>query len=193
MPRICLVWLLGGAMSLLDGHWLSEQEDAVPKHWAKKIPSKEIDGLHQVTPQLYRGPQPTAQGMQELAALGIRTVINLRTDEDVDERRAKDTKLRCIWLPVSWNPLRPPDDADVVRFLRLVTDPKQQPVYVHCRQGVDRTGLMIAAYRLVIRDWERDDALREMRHFGFHSRYAVFERYLRNLDVAKMKEALAEK
>jgi len=189
------VWikLLGGAMILFASRSATGQDAAVPKHWAKKIPCTEIDNLHQVTPQLYRGAQPKARGMRELAELGVRTVVNLRTDEDADQRHAKDIKLRCISLPISWSPFRRPDDDDVVRFLRLVTDPKQQPVFVHCRQGVDRTGLMIAVYRIVIQGWERDEAVREMKHVGFHSRYSIFERYLRKFDVTKIKKALAEK
>ena len=189
------VWikLLGGAMILFARRSSTGKEPAVPDHWAKKIPSKEIDNLHQVTPQIYRGCQPKAREMRELAELGVRTVVNLRTDEDADQRHAKDTKLRCVSLPISWSPFRRPDDDVIVRFLRLVTDSKQQPVFVHCRQGVDRTGLMIAVYRIVIQGWERDEAVREMKYVGFHSRYSIFERYLRKFDVTKIKKALAEK
>lgn len=94
-----------------------------------------LPNLHKVSPVLYRGAQPTAEGMRELKKLGIRTVVNLRwLHSDRDE--IGDTGLAYEEISMkSWHP----EDEDVARFLRIVTDPDRTPVFIHCQHGADRT------------------------------------------------------
>lgn len=157
---------------------------------SQPISSKEVKKLYKVSDTLYRGAQPSEEGIFELKKLGIKTLINLRTDSDEDAERLNGVELACESIPISWNPFRSPKDADVVKFLQMATDPSKQPVFVHCRQGVDRTGLMIAAYRIVIQGWNKDEALAEMKQIGFHNRYGKYEKYLRNMDINKIKEQI---
>ena len=83
-------------------------------------------------------------------------------------------------------------DEDAIRFLRMVTDPARQPVLVHCRHGADRTGAMVAVYRIVIEGWTKDDALQEMTRggYGFHPVWNNIVRYVSDLDADAIRARL---
>jgi protein tyrosine/serine phosphatase len=154
-----------------------------PATWAV-APAEKIPGLpnfFQVAPGLYRGAQPTAEGMRRLEAMGVRTVLSLRAFHE-DESLLPETKLAHPRIRFNtWHP----EDEDVVRFLRIVTDPARAPVFVHCQHGSDRTGTMIAIYRIALQRWEKDEAIREMTEggFGFHPLWENLKTYIRGLDI----------
>jgi protein-tyrosine phosphatase len=81
---------------------------------------------------------------------------------------------------------------DVVAALRVMTDPAAQPVLVHCKHGSDRTGVVVAAYRIVVQGWSKEDAIRELRDggYGFHGIFFNIPEFLRDLDVAKVRQAV---
>ena len=86
---------------------------------------------------------------------------------------------------------RHPEDNDVVHFLKIVTDPKRTPVFVHCQHRADRTGMMCAIYRIAVCGWTKDEAIREMTGgFGFHSVWQNIVHYVRELDVEKIKRGV---
>ena len=126
---------------------------------AKKIDLPECSNLYQVDEGLYRGAQPTLEGFRELKKLGIRTVVNLR-ESDTDRGGIADTKLGYVLLPV---PYYQATDDEIVKFLQVVTDKKRLPVFMHCNSGANRTGMMVAIYRVVVSGWKVDEALKEMR------------------------------
>jgi protein tyrosine/serine phosphatase len=154
-----------------------------PSSWAV-APPEPVPGLpnfHRVTPALYRGAQPTAEGMRRLQAMGIRTVLSLRAFND-DESLLPQTALAHPRIRFNtWHP----EDEDVVRFLRIVTDPANAPVFVHCQHGSDRTGTMIAIYRIAVQGWDREEAIREMVEggYGFHPLWGNLKTYIRALDI----------
>ncbi len=154
--------------------------------WATPIERPGVPNLHWVSEDLYRGGQPTAEGFGELSRMGIKTVVNLRSfHSDRDEMGDTDLDYEHITMK-AWHP----EDKEVVRFLRIVTDPARRPVFVHCRYGADRTGTMCAAYRVVVEGWPVEDAIEEMVEggFGFHKVWRpVLERYLRGLDYEEIE------
>jgi protein tyrosine/serine phosphatase len=77
---------------------------------------------------------------------------------------------------------------EVVRFLRIVTDPVNHPILVHCQHGADRTGTMVAAYRIFIQGWNPEEAIRELPHFGFHPIWSHLKTFLRDEDWRKAAE-----
>ena len=94
----------------------------------------------------------------------IKTLVNLRGDTDGFESAfAARHGLRLFSFDMSAS--RPPSDQDVRRFLEIVSDPENQPVLVHCRNGVDRTGYMLGLYRLTEQGWRADRAAREMNRY----------------------------
>lgn len=150
------------------------------------LPREDLPGLKsfaQVSEGLYRGAQPTAEGMQELAKLGIKTVVNLRTfHSDRDELRGTGLRYAHIHCK-TWHP----EEEDVVRFLSILRDPANQPVFVHCQYGSDRTGMMVAAYRVVEQGWTRERATEELPRFGFHEVWDGIREFLSRLDPAALE------
>lgn len=158
-----------------------------PAQWAQPIVVAGVPNLHQVTPNLYRSAQPTAEGMRNLERMGIRTVINLRAfHSDSDE--VADTALvtENIYMK-TWHP----EAEDVVRFLRIVNDPSRGPFLVHCQHGADRTGTMSAIYRITVQGWTKEQALEEMTEdgFGFHAIWQNLPPWIEALDVQQIKSA----
>lgn len=156
-----------------------------PAAWAKPVEVDGVPNLHQVSTNLYRSAQPTAQGMQNLQQAGIETVVNLRSfHSDRDEIGTTGLGYEHIYMK-AWHPER----KEVVRFLQIVTNPKRTPVLVHCQHGADRTGAMCALYRVVVQGWTKEAAIREMTEggFGFHEVWANLPRWIADLDMASIK------
>jgi len=138
-----------------------------------------------VSKSFYRGAQPTAEGLRQLPKLGVRTDVNLRTmHSDAD----KLSGVRLQYEHISFKAWHP-EHEDVVRFLKIATNPRNQPIFVHCQHGADRTGMMTAVYRIVVQGWSKDDAIREMTQggFGYHPIWRDLVDYVHKLDVAGLR------
>lgn len=153
------------------------------------LPRNDIPGLTnfaQVSPVLYRGAQPTAQGFVQLKKMGIKTVVNLRSFHS-DRDLMKGTGLRYVSIASqAWNP----EEKDILRFLKIVENPDNQPVFVHCQQGADRTGCAVAAYRMVEQGWTRQQAMAELPRFDFHPIWTEISEYLAKFDPARTQQKL---
>jgi protein tyrosine/serine phosphatase len=125
-----------------------------------------VANFAQVSPQLYRGGQPHGTGLQSLKKLGINTIIDLRLSGD-DTESAQVKKLGMEFVPLPWHCLFPKDDV-IAKFLVYLKEHPKKKVFVHCRYGDDRTGMMIAAYRISAQGWTPAEARKEMNAFGFH-------------------------
>lgn len=146
-----------------------------------------VTNFAKVSPALWRGSQPTAEGLRNLENAGVRTVIDFRHDHD-DAELLTGTKLRYIWIPTRpWNP----KEDDLVPFFRVIQDPENWPVFVHCWKGNDRAGFYVAAYRIVIDGWNPDDAIREMFQFHYNPIWFRIPAVLRDIDVEKLKGRIA--
>ena len=125
------------------------------------------ENFGQVGAGLYRGAEPDARCLEHLAGLGIRTVLNLRDEKDAsaDERkRALVLGLRYFNMPMSG--FNRPSAADVQRVLAMVRAPENQPVFVHCKRGSDRTGVIVAVYRIADDGWTAERAVQEAQGYG---------------------------
>src|SRR5690348_950350 len=106
-----------------------------------------IDNFGRINDNYYRGAQPKGHDFADLAALGVKTVIDLTKDGRDDEQDMVERfGMKFYRIPMTTSDR--PSDAAVSRFLKLVTDPARQPVYVHCQGGRHRTGVMTAVYRM---------------------------------------------
>jgi protein tyrosine phosphatase (PTP) superfamily phosphohydrolase (DUF442 family) len=153
--------------------------------WAEPMQVQGLPNLYKVSDDLYRGAQPTAEGLRELKKLGVRTVINLR-ESDGDQAKLAALGLACEHIPMTAFVVK---DADVTRFLQIVGDPGNAPIFVHCQRGADRTGLMCAIYRIALQGWTKDQAIAEMTQggFRFNHGYQNVVNYIRDLDVDQIK------
>jgi protein-tyrosine phosphatase len=161
---------------------------APSRQWAQPLEVSGVPNLHKVSPWLYRSAQPTAAGMRNLQGLGIKTVVNLRTfHSDRDLVRGTRLHYQHIYMQ-AWDP----EEDDVVRFLRVVTDPRRLPVLVHCQHGADRTGLLVAAYRVAVQGWSKEEALEEMVQggFGFHGVWENLIVWFNRLDMGRIRKEM---
>ena len=140
-----------------------------------------------VSANLYRGAQPTGEGFAELKKRGIRTVVDLRSFHG-DRELLKGLGMRYVRIYCkTWHP----EEEDTIKILKVIEDPANWPVFVHCQQGADRTGCAVAAYRVVNEGWTMEEARREMEAFGFHRIWREISGYLRRFDVEAMKKKVA--
>ena len=125
-----------------------------------------IDNFGEIDPHYFRGAQPKGHDYADLAAAGVKTLINLTSDDaDTTERTmAAGSGLKYFQIPMTTH--RPPTAGQIAQFLQIVTDPANQPVYVHCVGGRHRTGVMTAVYRIV-NGWTGDQAFKEMKRYKF--------------------------
>lgn len=156
-----------------------------PAQWAQPMTVTGVPNLYQVSDTLYRSAQPTAEGMKNLQRMGIRTIVNLRSfHSDRDELGKTGLAAEHIYMK-AWHPER----EEVIRFLRVVTDPARMPVLVHCQHGADRTGTMSAMYRIAVQGWTKEEALREMTEggYGFHAIWKNLPPWIADLDIESLK------
>jgi protein tyrosine phosphatase (PTP) superfamily phosphohydrolase (DUF442 family) len=179
--------LLAVTVSVLSGCKKSpesttqQMEDPTQFTTAVKIELPGCGNLYKVSDTLYRGEQPTEEGFKELEKLGIKTVVNLRSlHSDRDE--LEGTKLGYEHIRMeAWDP----EQDEIEAFLQIATDPQKQPVFVHCLHGADRTGTMVAVYRIVVQDWDKQKAIDEMQKgpFGFHEIFSGLPEFIQDLDI----------
>lgn len=138
-----------------------------------------LKNAYQVSNNLYRGALPTRQGYEALAKMGIKTIINLRVSEP-DKALTEGLPLTVYHIPV--NPFLF-NDRHAKRFLEIASNPANYPIYVHCLYGSDRTGAMVALYRVKVQHWPKERALQEMftPAFGFDKVFFPLTRYIENL------------
>jgi len=127
--------------------------------------------LAEVVPGLYRGEQPGPEGMQYLAKIGVKTIIDLTDETSYDAKWAPAAGLKVIDLPQDG--FAAPTDAQTRAFLTAVTDPANGPVFFHCVHGADRTGTMAACYRIAVEGWSADRAIGELATYGFNTAFEL--------------------
>lgn len=146
-----------------------------------------LPNLYRVSDRLLRGAQPDEHGFDLLRRLGVRTVINVRPGREEGELCLRNG-LRYVEIPMrAWSF----DERDVVRFLEIASSADHAPVFVHCRRGADRTGMLVAVYRVVIEGWTKEAALEEMTRgpYGYNRMWHKLRRFVRDMDVERLRTA----
>lgn len=155
----------------------------------------DIDNFGQVTEFYYRGEQPKGDDYNRLAGIGVRTIIDLRDDpKDYAKSLTEHAGMKYINLPMSDKGYPAPDAAS--RFLALVNDKENWPVYVHCAGGRHRTGAMTAIFRMTAQGWDANRAYEEMKDYDFYTRWGhkamkqfVFD-YFRDMSNRKIENQI---
>jgi tyrosine-protein phosphatase SIW14 len=132
--------------------------------------STDLPHFFEVAPgKIYRGAQPTDVGIQDLAHMGVKTIIDMREEKNwIQHERtvASENGLKFISVPLS--SLWQPSDQDINTIETALNNPQLQPVFVHCQHGEDRTGLVIGLYRVFTENSDPRTAYQEMHSLGFH-------------------------
>ena len=156
----------------------------------------DIENFGKVNDHFYRGAQPKGRDYGQLAALGVKTIVDLREDAKDDARSATErTGMRYINLPMKEKSYPQADTAE--RFLQIVNDQANWPVFIHCAGGRHRTGVMTAVYRMSVDGWDINRAYQEMKQYDFstswgHGDYKdyVYD-YYRNLQTQAQRQRIA--
>jgi protein tyrosine/serine phosphatase len=128
-----------------------------------------IANFGQVSPTLFRGGQPSAEGYRELKQMGVEFIVSFRHERgenSIERREVEAHGMRFVSLP--WHAWQTPTDEDVRRFLELLSSNPNTKVFVHCQQGSDRTGTMVALYREAVDHWCPASAVSEMKAYHYH-------------------------
>jgi tyrosine-protein phosphatase SIW14 len=152
---------------------------AIPAFAGSSAPG--IKNFHQVNEHVYRGAQPAGQGFQYLAKIGVKTVIDLREADErsqADESAVAAAGMKYVNVPMTG--LTPPTESDITRILGILEDASGGAVFVHCRRGADRTGAVIAAYRIDHDHWDNARALSEAKSDGMGSFQFPRRSYIRD-------------
>jgi protein tyrosine/serine phosphatase len=146
----------------------------------------QLPNSYKVNDALYRGGQPKPGGWELLRQLGIKTVINLRdadTKAEVEEEDVLSAGLQYFNVPFArWGR---PEDRDMAQVLSIINDPANQPVFVHCQHGADRTGVVIAVYRVSHDGWTSHRARDEAKRFGLKPWQLGMKDYIQDYEKRK--------
>lgn len=126
-----------------------------------------IENFGRISDTFYRGAQPDGRGFADLAKLGVKTVINLTSDDALPDEPTMVAEAGMNYVAMPMTTRVPPTAEQLAQFLTIVNDPANQPVYVHCVGGKHRTGVMTAVYRMTQHAWTPDQAFSEMKRFKF--------------------------
>jgi protein tyrosine/serine phosphatase len=188
--RLILAALIVPPLFVGEGAAQTSASSARPAEWARPLDVAGVPNLHQVESNFYRSAQPDARGFKTLATkYGLRTVVSLRAfNSDAPLTRGLNLKLVRFHIH-TWHIER----EDVVGALRALRGAvKEGPVLLHCQHGADRTGLITALYRILYEGWSKQAASEEMLggKFGYHAVWGNIPRYIRDVDVARLKQEI---
>lgn len=168
IPKIRCLLVSGTVLALLTSISAQSSQDNTPPTQHSMGSRKHYVGLSnfgEVTPSLYRGGQPGADGLKALRKMGVSIVVDMRGSRSPHEQRAVE-QLGMEYVSIPWHcPF--PSDAAFAKFLTVIEQNPSKKIFVHCRLGNDRTGMAIASYRMAEQGWSAEEAMKEMEFFGF--------------------------
>ncbi len=154
----------------MTSNWHQDNQNALSHFPELSEIFEHLPNYQVVNEGLQRGGQPTERGFQILKDEGVKTILNLREESDnlaAEEALIKRLGLNYHSLVVS--PFGFPSAELIHKAISIITDESKQPVFVHCLHGQDRTGMLIGIYRMVVEEWNLQDAYSEMLAMGFHA------------------------
>ncbi|MGA9110990.1 MAG: fused DSP-PTPase phosphatase/NAD kinase-like protein [Smithella sp.] len=172
-----------------------------PSTWAVQMKSTcNVSNFYKINSNLYRSAQPTEDGIAQLvdpkAGIKIKTIIDLR-EFHWDAIPVAASKFRIERVPMNAGEEDSKViDKDVIKVMRIISNPKNGPFLIHCQYGSDRSGLMSAMYRIIYQRWTKDKAIDEMVNggYGFHSMwYNNIIEYIQKADIDNLRKQIATK
>jgi protein tyrosine phosphatase (PTP) superfamily phosphohydrolase (DUF442 family) len=181
IPLTLVAFCAIGFLCAIGLRMYSAHKDRIAERYAKRVPVaverltiRGVENAGKISDFLYRGAQPRGEGYDELKKMGISIVVDLRNSKPVkseggetrEQVKVEAAGMRYVEIPTS--AFFGPTESQVATFLQLLRDNEKQKVFVHCYFGDDRTGTMVATYRIAMDHWTSDEAYNEMRAYHFH-------------------------
>jgi tyrosine-protein phosphatase SIW14 len=151
-----------------------------------------VPNFHQVNDHIYRGAQPTPEGFKSLATIGVRTIIDLRSGKELrreEQYIVEKEGMHYVHIPLAG--MAAPSDQQIATAFAVLNDPTAWPVFVHCRRGADRTGTVIACYRIAHDHWENEKALREARMQGMSRIEHAMQEYVLHFQTPPLESKIS--
>jgi protein tyrosine/serine phosphatase len=165
----------GHEVSLPEGARISEKIFGLPG----------LSNVGRVSSGIYRGAQPEREGYATLKNMGIRTVVNLRSQHS-EREEVKAAGMRSVEIPI--NAFKGLNSEVINKVINVMTNPEYQPVFIHCKLGEDRTGAFVAIYRMELEGWTVSEAETEMQAFGFNDIWVNLKNAVRKYAKYKNKK-----
>jgi protein tyrosine/serine phosphatase len=154
---------------------------------------KELPNFHKVSDTLYRGAQPLNGASKKLAELGVKTIINLRGEAELTVQERKEAEAAGLhYFSAPMPGLSAPADYEVARVMAIIDNPENQPVFIHCQHGADRTGTIGAIYRISHDGWTAERALAEAKTYGMSWAEFGMKRYIADYYKKKQTQTRAQ-
>jgi protein tyrosine phosphatase (PTP) superfamily phosphohydrolase (DUF442 family) len=152
-----------------------------PAAQTPEAPPRGVSNFGQVKPGIFRGGQPTTEGLRELKQQGVAIVVSFRHEKGlISQERREVESLGMLFVSLPWNALATPTDDEVRKFFVVLRDNANSKIFVHCQQGRDRSGVMVALYRIATDHWCPDSAVAEMNAYHYHHfLFSHLETYVR--------------
>lgn len=145
-----------------------------------------VPNFHRVNSAIFRGGRPEENDFYQLTQLQIKSIISLEEKFSEKERKLADQHgFVYIWIPL--HQIFTPRKEQIDEIIALLKNPVFQPVFIHCKEGKVRAGVVIAAYRIIVEGWTFEDAYKEMKKYGFKSYLFWWKNFLRKYTEEKMK------
>ncbi len=184
MKKICLIVavIIAATLELAAGPRVR------PADWAAPVIESMLGNFYKVSDKVYRSAQPDSKVFKDISGMGISAILNLR-NHHTDNDEAKGSMIKLYHVKMNAGSITP---DQLLEALIIIKD-SPGPILVHCWHGSDRTGAVIAAYRMVFQNWTRTQAIDELKNggYGYHIRtYPNILQLLNDLDVKAIKKRL---
>jgi len=180
---LLFLFIITGQISFTNG----QNSNKRPDSWSVKIENSYLENFWKLNDTLYRSEQPDKTDFIYLNSIGIKSILNLRSQHTDKESIGS----LCITEYNVEMDAEKFSDNEIIEALKAIQiSPK--PILVHCRHGSDRTGVVIAMYRIIFQNWTKEQALLELQNggYGFHTIYANIPDYINNVNVEKIKKII---
>lgn len=186
---LCILFLLIFTEISMSGEAISLNQPRAVVPEEAKVSEKfygmpGLSNVGRIAPGVYRGNQPLKEGYLTLKKMGIKTVINLRTQHR-GKSSVESAGMNYMAFPI--NIVKNLKPEKVQGIIKAMADPNNQPVYIHCALGQDRTGVIVAVYRIEEQGWSPEEAEQEMHDFGFNDMWFNLKKFLKNYSKDKEK------
>ena len=148
------------------------------------------DNFYKVSDDIYRSEQPSLKEIEQLNKIGIKTIINLRLWHS-DRNKLTNTGIAEIRINMRAGKVT---DEKIIQILKAIKN-SPKPILIHCWHGSDRTGVVIAMYRLIFQNWTKKQVIEELMKPELNHHYKIYpniQRYIQNVDVEKIRQAVFE-